>query len=188
MTKAEIRIQYKQMRRKLTRPEKSKLEDLMLIQFQRLPIFEHFYIMTYAPIDVQNEYDPFLAEEYCMFKNEKTQLIYPLIDRRSDTMQAFIVNEETEFETNEYGIDEPIGAVEIDPRDIQVIFTPLLAFDKNGYRVGYGKGHYDKFIKLCSKDVIKVGFSFFDAVEIDDVNAFDEKLDYCITSERIYEF
>jgi 5-formyltetrahydrofolate cyclo-ligase len=188
MNKEEIRILYKQKRRKLASSEKDKLEDLMLIHFQKLSIFENFSIMSYAPIEVQNEFDPYLCEEFCFFKNENTAFSYPIVNRNTDVLEAFIVNDETEFELNDYGIAEPIGGIKINPKEIQVILLPLLAFDESGYRVGYGKGYYDKFIKLCSPKVIKVGFSFFEADVIDDINALDEKMDYCITPNRIYEF
>jgi 5-formyltetrahydrofolate cyclo-ligase len=188
MNKQAIRILYKQKRRKLTPTEKDKLEDLMLINFQKLPIFENFSIMSFAPIEIQNEFDPYLIEEFCFYKNENTVFCYPIINRKTDNLDVFIVGDETEFELDEYGIAEPIGGIKINPKDIQVIFVPLLAFDEKGYRVGYGRGYYDKYIKLCSPNVIKVGFSFFDAIEIDDINEFDEKLDYCITPNRIHTF
>ena len=46
-----------------------------------------------------------------------------------------------------------------------MVFVPLLAFDKAGNRVGYGKGFYDLFLSECRQDVIKVGLSFFEAEE-----------------------
>lgn len=188
MTKEDIRIQYKHKRRKLSDAEKDKFEDLMLIQFQKLNIFERSKIMSYAPIKVQNEYNPYLAESYCLFKNREVTFAFPIIDRITETMNAFSVNVDTIFEENVYGISEPIDGLKISPKEIQLIFVPLLAFDKNGYRVGYGKGYYDKFIKLCNPNVVKVGFSFFDAIEIDDINYFDKKLDYCITPYQTYTF
>jgi 5-formyltetrahydrofolate cyclo-ligase len=188
MTKTEIRIAYKHKRRKLPLQEKDKLEDLMLIHFQRLPIFNKNCVMSYAPIEVQNEYNTILPEEYFLLRRENAAMAYPIIDRKTDTMKAYIVADETEFEMNEYGIAEPVGGVKLNPIDIDVMFVPLIAFDKNGFRVGYGKGYYDKFIKLCSPNLIKIGFSFFEPVEIDDLNEYDEKLNYCITPEKIFEF
>jgi 5-formyltetrahydrofolate cyclo-ligase len=69
------------------------------------------------------------------------------------------------------------------------VFVPLLAFDNDGYRVGYGKGFYDKFLAKCRPDVLKVGLSYFDAIDtISDRAQFDIPLNYCITPQRIYEF
>jgi 5-formyltetrahydrofolate cyclo-ligase len=188
MTKEEIRILYKQKRRGIGVAEKNKLEDLMLIQFQRLPIEIKNSIMSYAPIEVQNEFNPELILDYCNFKVENLIAIFPKIDTETDTMKSYIIHEGSFFEKNRYGISEPVGGIRIFPEDIKMMFVPLLAFDTNGNRVGYGKGYYDKFIKLCAPSMIKIGFSFFDPVVIDDVSAIDEKLDFCITPERIYEF
>ena len=70
-----------------------------------------------------------------------------------------------------------------------MVFVPLLALDKKGHRVGYGKGFYDAFLKDCKPDVIKIGLSFFEAEDIvDDVFKSDVKLDYCVKPENVYEF
>jgi 5-formyltetrahydrofolate cyclo-ligase len=67
--------------------------------------------------------------------------------------------------------------------------VPLLAFDPKGYRVGFGRGYYDKYLSLCKPDVIKIGLSYFEPVEvIDDVQDFDVPLSYCITTDNVYAF
>ena len=66
---------------------------------------------------------------------------------------------------------------------------PLLAFDKKGFRVGFGKGYYDKFLARCKPNVIKAGLSFFDPVdEINDISGFDIPLNFCITPKEIFSF
>ena len=104
-------------------------------------------------------------------------------------MGAVIVDDNTFFETNKCGIDEPIDGIDMIPTEIDMVIVPLLSFDKKGNRVGYGKGYYDRFLKLCRRDCMKIGFSYFDPiVKIDDINQYDIKLDYCITPERIFTF
>ena len=86
-------------------------------------------------------------------------------------------------------IPEPINALEVPANKIEVVFVPLLAFDKKGHRVGYGKGFYDLFLSECSPDVIKIGLSFFNAEDsIEDVYENDVRLDYCVTPNEVYEF
>ncbi len=188
MTKEEIRRTFKQQRRRLSEAEKDTLEDLMLIQFQKLKLPNVRSLMTYAPIEAQNEFNPYLIEEYCLLMHEHSVLVFPIIDFKNDVIYAKIVHEEQFFEANRYGIEEPTGGIKIDPNHIDAMLVPLLAFDKKGNRVGYGKGYYDKFIKNCNPDMVKIGFSFFEPVEIDDIDEWDQRLDYCITPKKIYKF
>ena len=93
------------------------------------------------------------------------------------------------FDMNQYGIPEPVGGKEIMPEELDLVFVPLLGFDLQGNRVGYGKGYYDRFLSKCKDDVIKVGLSFLSPIDcIEDVDFFDKKLDFCITPERVYAF
>jgi 5-formyltetrahydrofolate cyclo-ligase len=189
MTKAELREIYKAKRQALKPAEKDKLEDLMLIQFQLLDIEIPEQVMTYAPFEKQNEFDPQLITDYCYFKNPAQILMYPVMNVKENYMDCSVVNDDTIFATNKYGIAEPVDGLLTLSGEIDLIIVPLLAFDVKGNRVGYGKGYYDRFLQHCRKDAIKIGFSFFDAEpKIKDINKFDIKLDHCITPEKIYSF
>jgi 5-formyltetrahydrofolate cyclo-ligase len=104
-------------------------------------------------------------------------------------MKHYLHEEDMYFEINQYGIPEPVGGSEIMPEELDMVFVPLLGFDLQGNRVGYGKGYYDRFLSKCKDDVIKVGLSFLSPIDcIEDVDFFDKKLDFCITPERVYAF
>jgi 5-formyltetrahydrofolate cyclo-ligase len=191
MKKSDIRNIYAEKRLQLSASQKEKMDDLMLIQFQKLAIDIPALIMTYAPIKRLNEFDPQGITDYCYFKNPGQQLFYPVmveIDGNSE-MSTMIVDDNTIFETNKFGIDEPIEGIDMIPSEIDLFIVPLLSFDKKGNRVGYGKGYYDRFLKRCRRDCMKIGFSYFDPIEkIDDLSPFDIKLDYCITPDRIFSY
>jgi 5-formyltetrahydrofolate cyclo-ligase len=105
------------------------------------------------------------------------------------TMDALICKADTIFETNAFNIPEPVETATAEPQEIDLVIVPLLAFDEKGIRVGYGKGYYDRYLKDCREDCLKVGFSYFEAVErIEDADEFDVPLDFCITPNRIYVF
>lgn len=187
MLKKDIRNIYRKKRAALTAAVKNKLEDLMLIRFQALGLHIPELIMTYAAFE--DEFDPQLITDYCSFRNPATQFLFPLINKEADHLLAIATDDNTVFKRNAFGIDEPAEGQLVEPEVIDLLIVPLLAFDKRGYRVGYGKGYYDKFLKNCRKDAIKVGFSFFEAEEdIDDVNQFDIRLNHCITPENTYHF
>nr|MCU0396414.1 5-formyltetrahydrofolate cyclo-ligase [Chitinophagaceae bacterium] len=95
----------------------------------------------------------------------------------------------TEWGLSSFGVEEPLTGKPVDPGMIDLVFVPLLAFDKKGYRVGYGKGYYDRFLKRCRPDVMTLGLSLFPPVEaIGDLHTNDVPLKYCITPHKIYAF
>jgi 5-formyltetrahydrofolate cyclo-ligase len=116
-------------------------------------------------------------------------VVYPKINPVDFSMQHILQEEDTYFELNHYGIPEPVNGKTIDPLELDLVIVPLLGFDEQGNRVGYGKGYYDRFLSKCKEDVIKVGLSFLSPIDcIEDVDFFDKKLDFCITPECVYAF
>lgn len=104
-------------------------------------------------------------------------------------MQAIVCSADSIFEANEFNIPEPLDNKVADPASLDLVIIPMLAFDEKGNRVGYGKGFFDRYLKESRDDCIKVGFSYFDALDsIDDANEFDVPLDFCITPQRTYVF
>ena len=189
MTKSALRAIYKDKRNELSDSDRMKLDDLILIQFQRLQLPEVQTLLSYLPIPSHHEVDTMPLADFLLFRMPWLQLAYPRINYEEVTMEAILVNEETEYVTNNYGIEEPQGENILSPQEIDLVFVPLLVYDVRGYRVGYGKGFYDRYLKLCKEDVIKIGFSYFEPEPlISDVNEFDIPLNFAITPERIYEF
>jgi len=69
------------------------------------------------------------------------------------------------------------------------VFVPLVVFDRKGNRAGYGKGYYDRFLMTCRPDCLKIGFSYFEPVELlEDKNQYDIPLNMCITPAGSYVF
>ena len=86
---------------------------------------------------------------------------------------------------NKYGIPEPETQNKVYP---DIILVPLVAFDKNLNRLGYGGGYYDRLIAKFSKKkkIIKIGLAL-SVQKIDRVptNIYDQKLDYIVTNKYI---
>lgn len=189
MTKKDIRILYKQKRAALKDNEIEKLQYLVLIQFQQIPLPYIEYLHTYLPLHSNREVDTFPVIDFMEFRNPGMQVVAPKTDSATNTITNYLYNEDTVLKENRYGIMEPEQGEIIDARLIDVVLVPLLAFDETGSRVGYGKGYYDRFLSECREDTIKIGLSFFEAADhIDDTGEFDIPLTYCVTPYRIYEF
>jgi len=191
MKKSDIRRIYKERRMLLTHSQMAKMNDLMLIQFKKLPVEIPSIILSYTAIARWHEFDPLPITDYCYFKNPSQQLLYPVITEIDavSVMLPVFCDDNTIFEKNELGFMQPVEGNDMLPEEIDMVIVPMLAVDIKGYRVGYGKGYYDRFLKKCRKDVVKVAFSYFDPVDkIEDVNATDVPVDYCITHNKIHIF
>jgi 5-formyltetrahydrofolate cyclo-ligase len=189
MLKTEIREIYKDKRLQLSSSQKEKLDDLLLIQFQKLPLPYLQVMLSYWPIAAFNEINTHTITDFIEFRNPGIHIAYPVTDFITHKMTAILTDEDTKFSENMYRITEPIATEKISPELIDIVLVPLLAFDTRGYRVGYGKGFYDRFLADCKKDIIKIGLSYFEPIDtITDTDANDIKLDHCITPDKIYDF
>jgi 5-formyltetrahydrofolate cyclo-ligase len=189
MTKAALRKAYKEKRSGLSVRDAGKFTDLILINFQQIRLPFISYVHTYIASEKLGEADTSALTRYLEFKNPGLKILVPKIDITSGGMQHFHFNDDVELVHNAFGIAEPAGGEAISPDEIDLVLIPLLAFDKRGYRVGYGKGYYDRFLSECRQDVIKIGLSFFEPEErIDDINQFDIPLNYCVTPQAVFEF
>lgn len=189
MKKQEARKYYREKRGFLSSADALKLQDLLLIQFQRLSLPYINMVHYYLPIYKNNEPDPMPMINWLKFSNPNLKLAISRIDQLHIEMKHFLQGEQTIFEENIYGILEPVGGDLINEVDIDLAIVPLLAFDKTGHRIGYGKGYYDRFLSKCRPDTIKIGFSYFPPLnEIEDLGLFDKKLDFCITPDSVYAF
>jgi len=89
------------------------------------------------------------------------------------------------LKVNKYGIPEPEIKKIVYP---DILLIPLVAFDKNLNRLGYGGGYYDRLIEKLSKKkkFIKIGLAFsFQKIDKVPINAYDQKLDYIVTNKYI---
>ena len=86
-----------------------------------------------------------------------------------------------------FGVPEPNKFRKIKP---DILLVPLVSFDKHKYRIGYGGGYYDRYIKKLSKikKIITIGFAFsFQEVKKISINKYDRKLDYILTEKNFIE-
>jgi len=189
MTKKEARKVFKEKRLSLTVGDRNRFDDLILIHFQQLQLPDLFYVHTYLAMKEQREIETDHLLHYLEFRNPELKIVIPRMDHTTSELLHIEYDELVDVMKNEWGIHEPVNGNLVDEQLIDLVFVPLLAFDEDGYRVGYGKGFYDKFLAKCRPDVLKVGLSYFDAIDtINDRAQFDIPLNYCITPQRIYEF
>ena len=94
-----------------------------------------------------------------------------------------------QLKTNAWGIPEPQDGNTVESSLIDTVIVPLLAVDKKGNRVGYGKGFYDKFLAQCKPTCKRIGLSFFRPVDaIGDLHPFDVPLTHLVVPDEVISF
>ena len=180
------RTKFQALRMKLLKNDMDSLSDKIFSLVKNLPISKketfHLFISSEEKREVETK--KILYYLYSLNKIVATSKILPDKD-----LVHVLINKKTRFVENRFKILEPDSRQEILPAEIDVVFIPLLCFDKKGNRVGYGGGYYDKFLKKTSRSCLKIGLSFFEPVDfIEGISKTDITLDMCITPEKLYNF
>ena len=186
MNKIEARKKYLFLRSKLNNDQIITKSISIANNVLNLPIWSYNFFHIFLSIEEKFEVDttPILN----ILTGKDKEILISKSDFNRQSMKSFIFNEETLMKKNKYGIPEPINGKEF-KENIDVIFVPLLAYDKNGNRVGYGKGFYDRFLTNDqTRNVIKVGLSFFEPECKIQISKYDEKLDFCVTPKKVFSF
>lgn len=187
MTKKELRLKYKNLRQALSIKEIESLSLDIANNLLDLNIWKNTYFHLFLTMEEQHEVHTDVILNILAGKDKEVVVSQSDFDELK--MVHFLLTDNTRLVKNQYGIPEPVDGIEVPSNKIDVVFVPLLAFDENGHRVGYGKGFYDRFLQECKPDVIKIGLSFFEAEgEPVEANDTDIPLDYCITPDRVYRF
>ncbi|WP_316770212.1 5-formyltetrahydrofolate cyclo-ligase [Pedobacter frigiditerrae] len=186
MLKSALRKQALNQRNALTKENLQSLNEKLLAQFKKLDLSNIESLHIFLPIIHQREPDTFLIIDWLQQQHPAIEIVVPKADFKTSIMNHYSYLNKEDLLNNHYHIPEPQKAKPFSGTPDMVI-VPLLAFDKKGYRVGYGKGFYDRF--LSGLTTLKIGLSFFDAVEeINDVHLNDIRLDKCITPTAIIDF
>jgi len=186
MLKKDLRLIYSKRRENLTSQSISDSSLLIANRLLQLPLWNYSYYHLYLSITEKKEVDTSYILSILQGK-DKNVILPKMVDDLN--LVNYLLTDSTPIIKNRWNIPEPVDGIEVSPKKIDVVFLPLMAFDKTGHRVGYGKGFYDVLLNKCRPDVVKVGLSFFKAEErIKDIDTHDIPLSYCVTPDRIYSF
>jgi len=117
---------------------------------------------------------------------EGKNVILPRVNPVTDNLQLHIISDlDNDFELGYAGIYEPKSHLtKFDKQNLDLILVPGIAFDTKGNRIGYGKGHFDKFLQNIKVPKIAVAYNFQLVKEIS-AEDHDIKMDYIITEDKV---
>ena len=176
-------------RKQLTTAQLDSYSQQIADQFITMPLANVRYLHVYYPIPGKGEVDTIKIVSWVRNVRSDIKIVLSRLNKDDNTLDHILWREDTPLAMNSWGITEPELGEAVSPFEVDMILVPLLVCDKNGHRVGYGKGFYDRFLADCRWDAQKIGLSFFDPVEeISNTNQFDIPLNACITPGKVLNF
>ena len=193
MKKTEIREKALAERKSWSQEKFEWMNSELLNQIQAFiqPLPRNLMLMSFHSMEQHREIMTAQLHEILINEPFYHQLIFPKVEKNTSQLIPYLTDKKSKFLASDWGILEPTNdtSVQLNPKDIDLIFIPLLAVDTQGHRVGYGKGFYDRFLAQAKPDVIKIGLSLNEPIEpIEDLNPFDVALDFAITPKSVYRF
>ena len=185
MKKSDLRIKYTKQRETLSQDEvlsfSQKIFEKFILQFN---VSENQNVHVFLPISKLNEINTFSFIKQLW--EMKINVFVPKIHQNKIISVKF--TPQTLLKENSWGILEPVSSTN-EENTFDYIITPLLYCDKNGNRIGYGKGFYDQFFKTINAEAKKIGVNYFPPIDkIDDVSENDVQLDYLLIPDEMLSF
>lgn len=190
MDKLSIRNSAIAQRNSLSKATFWQLNDELLQQFIAFDWFKIKCVHLFLPILERREVDTFEFISFFKIQFPAIKLVVSRTDFTNNLMIPIIFDpENTVLVKNKYQIPEPLYGKQINEEEIDAVIVPLLAFDQEGHRVGYGAGFYDRFFTLCKPEVLKIGVSLFEPLaSLIEINPHDIKLTHCICPKQTFFF
>lgn len=139
--KQHLRKKMLKLRDQLLPPYRVQAARDICHQIKALPSYQEVkYILAYFSIRNEVSLYPLIEDAWSQGK------VVALPRMEQDEMVAVRFTSPSELEEGEFHTLEPNTTCQlVDPREIELVLVPGVAFDRDGYRLGYGKGHYDRF-------------------------------------------
>lgn len=188
-SKSELRKEYLAKRMALSAQEFAAANKSILKHVAALDYSKVKYLHCFLSIENKQEIDTKSIIEYIKVAYPEIKIVVPKSDFKNGTLSHILLNEDTVLKENFVGIPEPLAGEMIDEKELDMIFVPMLVGDKQGNRIGYGKGFYDRFLQNCKPTAQKIGLSIFAAIEkIETIDPWDQRLNKLIYPKEIIAF
>lgn len=182
-SKKEKRIIYKRKRKLLLPSEKLRLDNKVIENFLNLNEYKQSQnILVY----ISKETEIYTGSIIERALQDKKKVAAPRCANMAGGMEFYYIKGVEDLEKGCFEIFEPIihKCVKVSDFNSCLCVVPGLSFDRNGYRLGYGKGFYDRFLKRFNG--VSVGLCYKDNIEENlPTDRFDEKVDIVVTNETV---
>jgi 5-formyltetrahydrofolate cyclo-ligase len=178
--KSQLRQQCRKLRASLGEEIRTRASQSICVQLENWPIFQQSQaILTYMPIKSEVDLTPLLT------RHPKKQWILPRILPEEEHRMIFHPYDAGRLVRHPFGMAEPAADLPtVQPEAIQLALVPGLAFDRRGWRLGYGGGYFDRFLKDFSGVSLGVVFHTLLLNEVPH-DSFDVPMQWIVTEMGI---
>ena len=189
MTKKELRKIYLRKRMELSEVSYLQLNEHLCDHFFSAVTLSGIEVLhTFLPIKKNREVNTWLIIDRIKKDFPHVRISIPKINNQTAELEHYYYESPEQLQNNMWEIPEPVKGVPTPTEQIDAVLVPLLAFDKQGHRLGYGRGFYDKFLASCRPDCLKVGLSFFEVEEkIEGISDKDIPLNLIVTPDTVVQ-
>lgn len=183
--KNELRKKHKYLRQAFSEAEKAQLDRRITESFLKLESYKNAdTLFAFVSKDIEVSTREIISDALA----RKKKVAVPLCDTKTSTMSFYYINSFNDLRKKHFGILEPDDkkCAPAGVNDAQLIIVPGLVFDKKGYRIGFGKGYYDRFVS--DYNGVKIGVCYSECIEEEipyDIN--DKKVDLVVTDKYIID-
>jgi 5-formyltetrahydrofolate cyclo-ligase len=151
--KDELRRKITSKRRSLSKEEHAELTERILRRILNLPeVSDAINILLYHSI----KGEPSVERLQDILPDRS--FIFPRV--RGEELELIKVDSQKVMAKGAFGIREPKEGLRVDPEDVELALVPGIAFDREGYRLGWGRGYYDRLLKRVGGFKVGVAYSF----------------------------
>ncbi|MGI4762114.1 MAG: 5-formyltetrahydrofolate cyclo-ligase [Janthinobacterium lividum] len=194
LTKATLRRAALPRRQALTSAEVAQRSQLLGDQlFRHFPVAQWRWLHVFLPLAKKSEPDTWPIMQRIWAEQLPVRLAAPVVQSDGISLKHYELTPTTALITSRWGIPEPVAslAAEVLPAQLDAVLVPLLACDRQGQRVGYGGGFYDRFLAECRPGALFIGLNMLDDAPIPalaDVRPTDVPLHACLTPGGVWNF
>ncbi len=142
--KATLRKSFFQQRNEMGEAERNRISEALVTALSNHPVFlKAQTILLYYPVRNEPSILPLAEKAFSLGK----AVAFPISDPKTCTLSFHRVSSLSELSEGAYAIPEP--TLDLPPAEndtLTLCVVPALSFDRSGYRLGYGKGYYDRFL------------------------------------------
>lgn len=183
--KTEIRETYRALRNNIPKQTRELFDQAICNSFTNLISYRYAHvILAYAPKEDEVNITPIIQD--ALSKGKKVAL--PRCSAETGEMSYRLITSLDQLHIGTFGILEPDESLPLyaqNDKELSLCIVPAIVYDKDGYRIGYGRGYYDRYLSGSAHTLAGVAYEDFVIAEKLPRGRFDLAVNIIVTEKKI---